>query len=218
MKKKVIKAKAIIFDMDGVITDTMPYHFKAWQEAFLKAGIKADCCDIYLREGQKGKDTVREIFEEKRGEKPSLKLVEQILEYKESLFKKRAKPKLIKDMVKFISFLNKKNFRLALVTGTSRREVKKVLPNSLFRKFEVIVTSDEVRRGKPNPQPYKKAVKLLGIKPKEAVVIENAPFGIKSAKKAGLACIALATSLPKQHLKEADVVLSSASKLKSLLC
>lgn len=56
---------ALIFDMDGVITDTMPYHFRAWKSVFAAVGIKASHEDIYKREGQKGIDSVRELFAEK---------------------------------------------------------------------------------------------------------------------------------------------------------
>jgi beta-phosphoglucomutase len=63
-----------------------------------------------------------------------------------------------------------------------------------------------VKRGKPHPEPYIKCAKLLGLKPSECVVIENAPFGIESAKKAGMFCIALTTSLPKAYLRKADII------------
>ena len=59
------KISTVIFDMDGVITDTMPYHFRAWKSVFASAGVGVSHEDIYKREGQKGIDSVREIFMEK---------------------------------------------------------------------------------------------------------------------------------------------------------
>jgi beta-phosphoglucomutase len=217
MKQLPFIPQAIIFDMDGVITNTMPDHFDAWRKAFAKFGIGINYYDIYLKEGQKGKDTAKEIFSEKAKRKPTKKLIDQVLKIKEDLFKKRAKPKLIQDIVKLINFLSKKKIKLALVTGTSKKEVRKILPRHVVNKFEVVVTADEVSHGKPNPQPYRKAVKKLNIDPKESIVIENAPFGIKSAQKVGIYTIAITTSLPKKYLRAADLILSSISKLKTLL-
>ena len=99
------------------------------------------------------------------------------------------------------------------MTGTARHEAKKIMPVSLWRSFHVTVTGDEVRHGKPHPEPYLLALKKLGVRPAEAVVLENAPFGIHAAKKAGLTCIALETSLPKAYLRDADMVFSTYRQL-----
>lgn len=65
MKKGInIYIKAIIFDMDGVITNTMPYHFDAWKAALAKRGLEVNCYDVYKREGQRGEETIREICRE----------------------------------------------------------------------------------------------------------------------------------------------------------
>ena len=77
----------------------------------------------------------------------------------------------------------------------------------------MIVAGNEVKQGKPHPEPYLKSLQKLKIKASEAVVIENAPFGIRSAKQAGLKCLALETSLPKQYLREADMIFSSIKEL-----
>jgi len=105
--------------------------------------------------------------------------------------------------------------RLALVTGTSRHELYQILPTSLRDLFSVIVTGSDVKHGKPHPEPYLKSLKGLKIKASAAVVIENAPFGIRSAKQAGLKCIALETSLPKKYLSEADAIFPSIKELQS---
>ncbi|HLD69311.1 MAG TPA: HAD family phosphatase, partial [Candidatus Omnitrophota bacterium] len=99
-------------------------------------------------------------------------------------------------------------------TGTSRHELHRILPDYLYNLFSVVVTGTDVKNGKPHPEPFLKALKLLKIKSSEAVVIENAPLGIQSAKKAGLRCFALASSLPKQFLHEADAVFSSIKEMR----
>lgn len=209
--------KGIIFDMDGVITDTMSYHFKAWQEALGVFGIKVNYYDIYLKEGQKGIETAIELMAENNF-KPSIDKAKEILELKEKIFKQIAKPKLIKGSKKLVKDLKKHNFKLALVTGTARDEVKYILPDDLFSLFDINITSDEVKIGKPNPEPYLKALDALKLKSTECIVLENAPFGIKSAKAAGLYCIAITTYLSPDYLKEADIVLKSLGEVDKFIC
>ena len=198
--------------MDGVITDTMPYHFDAWLAVFLKAGIKVNCYDIYCREGQDGLSSVKEISRE-HGQRLSVDQAKELLRQKENLFKRIVRPRFIKGSRQFINRLKERGFKLALVTGTSRHEVKKILPAGLYRIFDVTITSSEITKAKPDPEPFLKAIKLLKIRPSRAVVIENAPFGIEAARRAGLFCIALQTSLPKAYLSQADIIFKSFAEL-----
>src|SRR5258708_21282634 len=96
-----VKISALIFDMDGVITDTMPYHLRAWKSVFASQGIKARQEDIYKREGQKGIDSVRELFVEKK-KAFSENLAKQLLSDKEKLFKKIFKRKFIPGTQRFV--------------------------------------------------------------------------------------------------------------------
>ena len=209
----IIKVKAVIFDMDGVITNSMPEHFRAWKKIFSDEGISVTHLDVYAREGQPGKNTVRELFEE-YGKTYTPDIAKAILEKKERLFKTMVRQRFIPGARRFLKGLAKKGFTLALVTGTSRHEAKRILPGHIWKLFSVIITGDDVRRGKPFPEPFLKSLNKLCLKPHEAIVIENAPFGIESAKRAGLKCIALATSLPKSYLKDADLVFPSFKELR----
>ncbi len=210
--KKIFPISAVIFDMDGVITDTMPYHLKAWVDTFASVGIKVSYTDIYKREGQRGIDSVREIFNE-HSMKFDEHIAHHLLKTKEELFKNIFKAKFINSSRSFIRQLAKKGFRLGLVTGTSRHEAQKLLPVSIWELFDVTVCGCDVQNGKPHPEPYLKALAKLNLKPNQAIVIENAPFGIRSAKTAGLTCFALETSLPKKYLTEADLVVSGFKQL-----
>ncbi len=206
----------LIFDMDGVITDTMPYHFKAWRSVFASKGIMATHGDIYKREGQRGIDSVRELFLEKN--KPFTETIaRELLQQKEELFKQIFKRKFITGSRRFIKRGAAEGFKLALVTGTSRHEAQKLLPQDLWNCFDVTVCGCDVRNGKPHPEPYLTALDKLNVKSNEAVVFENAPFGIRSAKAAGIRCVALETSLPAIYLKEADIVFGSFKEIESQL-
>lgn len=200
--------------MDGVITNTMPYHFNAWLEVFTKAGIEVNCYDIYEREGQAGLATIFEIFG-RHNRKISAEEARRLLLKKERLFKKSVRIKFIKGSRPFVRRLKKRKFLLGLVTGTSRHEMEKILPKSFRGIFDVMVTGDEVNNGKPDPEPFLKAFSELEIKPKDALVIENAPFGIDSARRAGAFCVALETSLPRRYLRDADLILKSFADLEN---
>jgi beta-phosphoglucomutase len=200
--------------MDGVITDTMPYHLRAWRSVFASEGITASHEDIYKREGQKGIDSVREVFAEKE-KHYSDAIGKKLLLEKEMLFKQIFKRKFIVGSRMFIKRARVRGFKLALVTGTSRHEAQKLLPKELWDCFDVTVCGCDVQNGKPHPEPYLKALTKLNVNPTQAVVFENAPFGIRSAKAAGLFCLALETSLPASYLKNADAIFPSFKAIES---
>ena len=205
---KKLKLRSVIFDMDGVITNTMPYHMRAWRKVFADQNLHVPKFEIYRREGQKGIDSVLEIA---AGQGRVMPLVDahKLLSQKEKIFKKIVRAAYIPGSRLFLKQLKKSGFKLALVTGTSLHEVRRILPEELFQLFDVVISGSDVQNGKPHPEPYLKAIKGLQIRRHEAVVIENAPFGIRSAKKAGLKCFALETSLPNNYLREADQIFRS---------
>ncbi len=216
MKTLPFKPEAVIFDMDGVITDTMGFHYKAWKKALSAYGIKAGYYDIYLREGQKGLDTALEMMQE-QNINSSLSKAEEILKFKEDIFKSISRPRLMRGAPQLLADLKKEGYKIALVTGTARREVGYILPPDLFKLFDYTLTGDEVKAGKPNPEPYLKALEVLKLMPTEAVVIENAPYGIASAKAAGIYCIAVCTYLEEKHLTEADLILKNLKEVDKIL-
>ena len=206
------KIKAVIFDMDGVITNTMPDHYRAWVRILKDYAVHVSFLDIYSREGQRCIDSVQELCAA-YGRVVTASKAAQILKSKEEYFKKIVKLRFIPGARRFLKSLYFANFKLALVTGTSRDELHRILPEYIYKLFSVIVTGSDVKNGKPHPEPYLKALKKLDIDPQEAIVIENAPFGIESAQKAGLYSLALETSLPKSYLKKADAVFASIKEL-----
>jgi len=205
--------KAVIFDMDGVITNTMPDHFRAWKTVLGKEGIHVTHFDVYKREGQRGLNSILEICADYGQACPPPK-AERLLKEKEELFKRAVKVRFITGARRFIRSLHRQGLALALVTGTSRPECYRILPDYLLKLFDVIVTGSDVSKGKPHPEPYLLALKQLGLGPGLAIAVENAPFGIQSAKSAGLKCLAVTTSLPEKYLAEADAVYKSIADLR----
>ncbi|MEW6535014.1 MAG: HAD family phosphatase [Candidatus Auribacterota bacterium] len=211
---KCFNGKAIIFDMDGVLIDSMVYHCKAWQDTGKRFGIDISAEDIYLHEGEKGAFSAR-FFIHKNGRESNDELVQAMLDAKEKIFQEIADFHLYPYVRDVLDYLKACGNSLALVTGTSMHELQKSLPDDISAYFPVKVTGDQVTKGKPYPEPYLKALERLGITADDAIVVENAPYGIKSAKAAGIYCVALTTSLPAHHLSEADAVFSSMQELYS---
>lgn len=213
---KLNNLKAVLLDMDGVVVDGMPFHLQAWKEAFSAVGIEVTDIDIYKREGMDGLETVREISEEK-GVHLTPEQQISVNETKNRILNKIFQVRFIPGSLEPIQKLKAKGFKLALVTGTRGEVVRRILKGGLDGYFDVVITAESVEKKKPAPDPYLKAVEGLGLKKEECLVIENAPAGIASARKAGLRCLAVTTSLPGSYLKEADTVLNSLEEVCKLL-
>ncbi len=202
----------VIFDMDGVIVDGMPYHIKSWKEALSTIDMSVSDLDIYLMEGMTGRETM-EIFVRKSNKSISDETADKVIKLKRKIFNEIFTVTLIKGIKNFLLELKDRQYNLALVTGTRLEVVKKVLQVGLENIFEVIVTGEMVNKGKPDPEPYLKAVDELKAKKEDCIVIENAPAGITSAKGAGLTCFAVQTSLSEEYLQEADKVFQNIDEV-----
>ena len=212
--------RAALFDMDGVVTDTMPLHLKAWQEAFKPHGVEVAKMDVYLREGMQSPVMAREIAREK-GLLLSEPDLEQIVDAKERIFGRGVDAGVctFDGAAATLQMLRNNGLKTALVTGSRASPAKKVLEAAgVGRLFDVIVTGDDTTRGKPDPDPYRKAIEKAGVNRIDCVVIENAPLGIRSAKAAGVGyVIAVTTSLGKEYLQEADDIVDSIADLEQCL-
>lgn len=203
--------KAIIFDMDGVLVDSMPYHAKAWQKSFAGAGINVKKSEIYELEGSNHKQTVDIIFR-RSGRVPTDKDAEELSRRKIEIFNRIEKVMPFDGMKELIAELAPV-YRLAVVSGSNRKTVHGLVNKFFPGAFQVIITGDDVQKSKPDPEPYLMAVEKLGLIKEECIVIENAPLGIRSAKNAGLRCIAVIAYLGRESLEEADVIVESHREL-----
>ena len=202
--------------MDGVIVDSMPYHFIAWYEALRPFGVRVSCFDVYAKEGERWDKTLKSLLLREHI-RPNKKVLKKIFLQRRRIFKHYFKRFIFHGAADILISLKKRGFRLGLVTGTPDKEIKKILPGRMRRLFSCIVAGNEVKNGKPHPEPYLRAAELLGLRPFECVVIENAPYGIESAKRAGMACIGITTSLPKEYLKSADILVSELVEIAKII-
>lgn len=206
--------KGVLFDLDGVLVDTMKLHDEAWRKAIAKYGLEVSKEEIYRREGEKGTVTAHDLLV-KAGQNPYPEMIQNLIFEKEKIFKKYPKAQIFPGAFTCVEFLHRQGHALALVTGSFLAEVQVTLPDDFLKLFKAVITADSVHYGKPHPEPYLLALEKLGLRPSQAVVIENAPYGIRSAKAAGLACVAVETSLPRSYLLEADWVVKNLKEMTS---
>ena len=187
--------RGVIFDLDGVLVDSMPDHYKAWKMAFKEiTDIEVDERMIYLLEGMRGNDLVKKIFEQKNYDDYSI--AQKVNERKNQIFKDILTPRTFDGVKELIDRLK---CTKAVVSGSARKDVE-VLIDRTFGKnnFDVIITADDIDRGKPNPIAFITALNRMKIDTAEAIVVENAPLGVEAAIKAGLQCIIVLNNTPLQ--------------------
>ena len=138
-------------------------------------------------------------------------LVEQdmldIVEAKARYYYKSVQIRFYDHFMDMLNNLRAKSVPMGVVTGGNRTRVENTIANYLEGYFDALVTIDDVTNGKPHPEPFLKGAEKLQLNPKECIVVENAPLGIKSAKAAGTTVIAVKTTLTDKYLSEADYIL-----------
>jgi beta-phosphoglucomutase len=185
--------KGIIFDLDGVLVDSMPSHFQAWKEAFAKiAGLEITDRDIYLLEGMRGTDLVAKIFEQKNFADYSL--VQKVHDEKSKIFKgiRSSEPfEGAKEIVESVRCSK------AVVSGSTKHDVESILEEAFGKdKFNVIITADDIEKGKPDPCAFLDAVRQMKLRPPDVVVVENAPLGVMAANNASIDCFVVLNNTP----------------------
>jgi beta-phosphoglucomutase family hydrolase len=204
--------KAVIWDMDGVIAYTSPFHFQAWQEAFGEEGIIFTEQEFKRNFGRKSNDIIRD----KLGEETPEDRVKLITEKKERKFRAKVADKIepLPGVEKSLRAFKEKGLKQALASSAPQQNIQLVLGKlKLTDFFDRIVSGEEVDRGKPDPAVFLAAAQELGVSPDSCLVIEDAVAGIEAAKAAGMKCLAVTTTNPKENLKEADLVIDSLEEI-----
>ncbi|MFC2033012.1 HAD family hydrolase [Chloroflexota bacterium] len=207
------KFKAVIWDMDGVIADTGPYHFMAWQDVFRKRGINFTEEDFQHNFGKRNDTIIRYTT----GEETPVEEVDVIAGEKDAYFRRIVKPnvKPFLGVIPLIILLKEHGVKMAIASSAPVENIRLVLQSlGIYDYFDAIVWGREVTEGKPSPQGYLLAVKKLGVKPENSVVIEDAIAGVDGAGRAGMKCIAVTNTHPEESLRKADLVVDTLETLK----
>ena len=197
--------KTFIFDLDGVLIDSMPFHFQAWREAFGKVDIIISKDEVYEREGQKSEIAASEIYKKHTGKEPTSDLLNLIIEAKKDIFNRIFRLKIFPGVSGLLTLLRNKNAKIGLVTGSTYLAKMFHCRKEFLDIFDVIVAGEDSENSKPAPDPYIIAVQKLNALSEKCYVIENAPLGIKSAVAANLTCFAVKGTSPlsEETLKDA---------------
>ena len=199
--------KVALFDMDGVLYDSMGNHAVAWVQSMKKFGINMTADDAYATEGARGVDTIRYMVRQQQNREISEAEAQEMYDEKSRIFHSMPEAPIMPGIIELMEQIQQAGISIGIVTGSGQRPlIARILKD--FGKYvtpDHITTAYDVKRGKPNPDPYLMGLQKAGnLQPSEAIVIENAPLGVKAGRAAGIYTIAVNTGpLPDQVLLDA---------------
>lgn len=210
--------KVALFDMDGVLLDSMPNHSVAWQKSMKKFGLTMTAEDAYATEGQRGVDTIRIMVKEQLGKDISEAEAQEMYDEKTHEFGLMPTAKIMRGVKPLMRKMQKSGLRIGVVTGSGQRPlIKRILED--FKGLvdeDKVVTAYDVKRGKPAPDPYLMGLEMFGdMKPWNAIVVENAPLGVRAGVAAKIFTVGVNTGpLPDEALANegANLVFTSMSE------
>lgn len=212
MAEASISYQAVLFDFDGVLARTMEDTYNAWRSVMGSYGVQIQPEDYYPLEGMKVHQIPAKLFGAYGREVPVDSA--QIVRQKEEHYLKNHHFELYPGVIEILEQLRRKKISTAVVTAALAERLKGSCPAGFLDRFDAIVSGGDLKEGKPSPAPYLCGAAKLDKNPAECIVVENAPLGIESAKKAGSYCIALSTTLDRKYLKDADEILNSFAELR----
>lgn len=204
--------KAILFDLDGVIVDSLYFHYLAWENMFNNLGGSVKLQTVLEHEGRNSFEILPILMQESGVNIPEEDR-ERLINDKREYYRSIAKLTYYNQAFETIQELRNRGYKTALVTACARKNMEKSVSLDNQKLFDVIVSGEDVSKAKPNPDPYLTAQNALGLKINECVVVENAPLGIQAAKSAGMICIAIESTLGKEYLQNADFIINEISEI-----
>ncbi len=206
--------RGVIFDLDGVLINSEPLHCHAFQDILAPYGVKVTEDEYYAKYLVYSD---REVLERLL---PDLSALHEAVAAKERRYWELLKAG-VPAFQDGLALLGKTDgWRVGLATGSIRREAELALRCLGIREcFGAVVAREDCEKGKPDPEPYLRAADALGLSRRRCVVVEDAPGGVRAAKAAGMACVAVTHSCPRERLAEADLVVDDLGvvELASLL-
>ena len=202
------EVEAVIWDMDGVIADTGPYHLSAWQEVFRQRGVKFTEEDFKRNFGRKNDTIIRDAL----GEQIAQGEIDSIAREKEKTFRRviGQKIKTFPGAVELLQSLKQHRFKMAIASSTPIENIRLITGSlGIDNCFQSIISDKDVTEGKPSPQGFLLAAQRLGVEPRNCIVIEDAMAGVAAAKRAGMRCLAITNTHPRQSLKQADLIVDT---------
>ena len=211
--------RVVLFDMDGVLYNSMPNHAVAWQEAMSQFGIRFTADDSYATEGARGVDTIRHYVRMQQGKEITPEEAQRMYDVKTEIFHRMPVAEIFPGVLPLMQKIKDAGITIGVVTGSGQRPLFKRLLNDFdgFLTEDHIVTAYDVERGKPNPDPYLMGLRKAGnLQPWQGIVVENAPLGVRAGVAARIFTIGINSGpLPDAALADqgANIVLQRITEL-----
>ena len=190
----VITTSALVFDMDGTMIDSMPYHAKSWIEFTRRHGIDIEVGDLLRRTtGRTGAECMAELFQREMGREEAWRLIQE----KESIYRELFEPVFVevKGFRRFLAAALQRGLKIGIGTAGDRHNIAFALDRlQLAAPPHAVVGGDEGLAGKPQPDIFREAARRMATPAESCIVFEDAPFGIEAARRAGMRAVALCTS------------------------
>ena len=185
-KSSILPVHAVIFDLDGTLIDSYEAHVESFRRALKRFGLTVEDAVIHRRFGKPAKQIIKEILPEAQH-----RHIDEIVRYKRLEFIDTSKDMQVFDGVEtLLKYLKEKGFSICLATSADSPSVMRVVNKfGLESYFDVILSSNDVKEAKPNPEMFIQASKRLEVDPKNCLVIGDSPFDVIAAKKAGMKII-----------------------------
>ena len=201
-------AKAILFDMDGVLMDSTPSVERVWRTWAAKHGLDPDRI-APLAHGRRSIETIRAVAPKLNAAKENVIVEQMEIDDKEGVTALPGAAELLAHLPPD---------RFAIVTSATCPLAVARLGYAGIPVPRHMISADDVTHGKPSPEPFLKGAALLGFAPEDCLVFEDSPAGIASARSAGMKAIALQTTYPADQLQAADAIIGSLADVKATLC
>ncbi len=211
--------KAIIFDMDGVLVDSEPFHTEIEKRQFRLNGIKISDEEHRNYMGVASDVMWRQISERQPLELSVEKLIEQNRIESIRYFSELTEIPVMPGLIELLESLQQKNYPMAVASSSFPEIIELILQKTGLKKyFQVVVSSQEAEKSKPEPDVFLLAARRLNISPENCLVIEDSANGIRAAHLAGMSCIAYqGPEANPQNQEEADAVIQSYAQLEMML-
>lgn len=215
--------KAALIDMDGVLYDSMPRHSAAWKKMMEEeVGVSRPQEEYYLYEGMTGRATIQLLMRRELHEECSDRRANELYAIKSKYFKAAGPAPAMPGADRMLNALGDAGLRRVLVTGSGQASLLDSLNRDYPGVFEdgYRVTANDVKHGKPAPEPYLKGASLAGVEPSECIVVENAPLGVRAGKGAGCFTVAVMTGpIPRSEFEKenADMIFNSMPEFAEFL-
>jgi len=219
--KKTFNFTTALVDMDGVLFDSMKNHTRAWVKLMKKNGIKCTRDEFYMYEGMTGRDIIKMKFKDGAGKNITDDEAQALYKVKTRYFTELGDVEMIDGTLSLLKALKAAGIKCVLVTGSGTQSMLDRVDADYEGIFdEQRVTATDVKRGKPNPEPYLKAMAKVNAQPNECIVLENAPLGVQAGHTAGCFTVGVTTGpiAEKDMYKAgADIVYPSMAAMEEAL-